>query len=276
MLSIIVSSYQPALFTALEKNIAETCGIPYELIKIDNPNLMGIFEAYNKGASAAIYDNLLFLHEDVEFRTKNWGIVLIESLKQKNAGIIGVLGSDYVPNVPFAWWDLYENNFSHYTQYEHGKLIGDYNLLEDKKVTVIDGVFMATTITVFEKFKFNEHLSGYHAYDIEFSINVAHYYQNMVTSKIKIAHFSYAVQTLDKDWMDKMIFCRQFYTVPNTQLVIKKKELYSFLKFFAYLKEFDFPKKNIIFLLLKYSKFSKIGLRGLITSYKIILKEILS
>ncbi|HBR11511.1 MAG TPA: hypothetical protein DD740_04740 [Chryseobacterium sp.] len=73
MLSIIISSYQPDYFAALEKNIAETCGIPYEIVKIDNPGVMGICEAYNKGAALAQYENLLFLHEDVEFETKDWG-----------------------------------------------------------------------------------------------------------------------------------------------------------------------------------------------------------
>lgn len=62
MLSIIISSYQPQFYSALEKNIAETIGIPYEIIKIDNPNLMGICEAYNKGASLSKYDYLLFVH----------------------------------------------------------------------------------------------------------------------------------------------------------------------------------------------------------------------
>ena len=50
MLSIIISSYQPQNFSAIEKNIAETCGILYEIIKVDNKNLMGKCAAYNIGA----------------------------------------------------------------------------------------------------------------------------------------------------------------------------------------------------------------------------------
>ena len=56
MLSIIISSYQDKFYSALEQNIAETIGIPHEIIKIDNPNLMGICEAYNKGALLSKYD----------------------------------------------------------------------------------------------------------------------------------------------------------------------------------------------------------------------------
>lgn len=42
MVSIIISSYQEKFYSALEINIAKTIGIPYEIIKIDNLNLMGI------------------------------------------------------------------------------------------------------------------------------------------------------------------------------------------------------------------------------------------
>lgn len=275
MLSIIISSYQPHYFSALEKNIAETIGIPYEIIKIDNPGKVGICEAYNSGASKANFDYLLFLHEDAEFRTVNWGKHLVNSLNQKNAGVIGVLGSDYIPNVPFAWWDLYENNFSHYTQFENNKLIGDYNLTEDKNVKIIDGVFMAVKNTVFNKFKFNEKIQGYHGYDVVFSANVAAEYQNLVTSKIKIAHFSYALNGLNKDWMDTMIRSRRLYTMPADQLTNKKKELFSFLQFYSYLKKFSYSKTETVALLIKYAEYSKIGLHGLRVAGRLIFKEIL-
>lgn len=46
MISIIISSYQSHFFSAVEINIAETCGVPYEIIKIENPGIMGICAAY--------------------------------------------------------------------------------------------------------------------------------------------------------------------------------------------------------------------------------------
>ncbi|AYO58561.1 hypothetical protein CO230_10815 [Chryseobacterium sp. 6424] len=276
MLSIIISSYQPHYFSALEKNIAETVGVPYELIKVDNPDLMSICEAYNLGAAKARFENMLFLHEDVEFRTQNWGEIVVNYLRKRNIGIIGVLGSDYVPNVPFAWWNLFENNFSHYTQYENGTLIGDYNLTENKKASVIDGVFMAVRKEVFNEFRFNDKISGFHGYDVVFSLNVVAKYQNIVISNIKIAHFSYAVNSLNREWMDTLIHSRKFYSVPRGQQINKKKEVFSFLKFYAYLKQFSYPKTKIIVYLLKYSKFSTLGFRGLLKSSKLIFKEILA
>ncbi len=274
MISIIISSYIPSYYEAIEKNIAETCGVPFEIIQIKNPNLMGICEAYNLGAKKAKYENFLFLHEDTEFSTVNWGSILIKTLQIKGCGIVGIVGSNYVPNVPFAWWDLYENNFSHYIQYDGEKLIGDYNLDEDINVNVVDGVFMAVKRSIFQEYEFNENISGYHGYDLEFSINVANSYQNIISSKIKLAHFSYAVNTLNKHWLDSMIDCRQFYSIPKNQIVDKKRELFSFLKMYEYLKKFNYKKKDVVFLLVKYSNFSKIGLNGLRRSLNILLSEL--
>ena len=110
MLSIIISSYQPTFFNALKENIGETCGIPFEVIKIENNGQMGICEAYNRGAEKAQYDNLLFLHEDVLFHTKNWGNTLINLLKKGNTGTVGLAGSNYVPYAPSTW-----NNFPIYS-----------------------------------------------------------------------------------------------------------------------------------------------------------------
>lgn len=88
MLSIIVSSYQKDNFSNFTKNISETIGIGfnYEIIAIENPGLMGICEAYNKGAKKSVYSNLLFIREDVLFTTQNWGELLMRHLEQPNCG----------------------------------------------------------------------------------------------------------------------------------------------------------------------------------------------
>ena len=54
MISIVISSYQPHFFAALEKNIVETIGVTYEIVQIYNPGTMGICEAYNKGANIIV------------------------------------------------------------------------------------------------------------------------------------------------------------------------------------------------------------------------------
>lgn len=265
MVSIIVSSYQPENFSALEKNIAETVGVPYEIIKIDNPGLMGICEAYNKGAEKAKYENLLFLHEDVIFNNFNWGKELLKLLESKENGVIGVAGCFYIPNVPFAWWELPFTEFRNITQFKDSELIKQYTLEEDKNITALDGVFLACRREVWQAFPFNENIKGFHAYDIDFSVRIADSYQNIVSSKILLSHFSEG--NMDEKWFRSLIQSRDYFKAPVSQKTNKKHEFFFYTKFQKYLEQFDFPEKEKRKLLLKYNKPKFIG-------YKTFLKNL--
>lgn len=245
MLSIIISSYQPEYFAALEKNIAETCGIPCEIIKIDNPGIMGICEAYNKGAAKAKFDNLLFLHEDVIFETKNWGNILVEYLSNKNTGIIGIGGCRYIPKCPFAWWDYSKNSFYHIDQCDaNKKLLRRYNLYKDTRVTALDGVFLACRKNVYKEFKFDENLKGFHGYDLNFSTRIAEKYDNYISHKILIKHFS--VGNPNVDWLMALIENRMTFKAPSFQKTDKKLEALYFKQFLEYLKRFNIPMRKAL------------------------------
>ncbi|MCG7281481.1 glycosyltransferase family protein [Chryseobacterium taklimakanense] len=250
MISVVISSYQPKYFTALEKNIAETVGIPYEIIKIDNPGLMGICEAYNKGALQAAYPFLLFLHEDVEFVTTDWGKILVEVLSTQNIGVVGLAGSNYVPNVPSPFWAITENNFLHIIQLNGQESVHTFELIEDKAVFSLDGVFLGVTKLVFEEFKFSKSLHGFHGYDLDFSIRVASKYINLVTSKISAKHFS--TGNANKEWLENVILARNFYKIPSSQKTIVKNEIKAYDDFLNYLIKFKFSKSRIVFLAIKY------------------------
>ena len=62
MLSIIVSSYKEDDFNQFSKNVKETIGddFQYEIIQQWNPGIIGICEAYNKGAEKSKYENFTF------------------------------------------------------------------------------------------------------------------------------------------------------------------------------------------------------------------------
>lgn len=81
MISIIISSHNQLYFDQLSKNIESSIGVPYELIQIWNPGTYSINEAYQKGLEQSQYDNLLYIHEDIEFLDQNWGIELLNFLK---------------------------------------------------------------------------------------------------------------------------------------------------------------------------------------------------
>lgn len=253
MISIIISSYQPKFYDALEKNIEETIGIPYEIIKIENPGIMGICEAYNKGAEKAKFDYLLFLHEDVEFVTQDWGQKLISHLQQEQTGCIGVAGSTYLPNVPFAWWDNFEDTLCNIIQCNKGVVLRDYTLDKKTLATTLDGVFIACRRDVFNAFKFSRHINGFHAYDLDFSARVGSKYNNFVINDIKLKHFSEGNPNVS--WWEEIISARKLYHKPNNQKINKKKELIYYLLFKKRLTKFNTPNKRKLLLAFNNPKF---------------------
>lgn len=256
MLSIIISSYNLEYFSALKKNIAETCGTVYEIIKINNPGLMGICDAYNKGAQLAKYDNFLFLHEDVQFKTTNWGNTLISYLKQENIGCIGVAGSTYIPNTPVGWWFSKSTDFRSLFQDN----IDFRTINEDKNAILIDGVFIAIQKQKYLKFKFNGDLKGFHAYDIDFSQRVSQKYQNLITSKILINHYS--IGKPDLNWFFDIIKSRK--NKPVTKKIDYYLENLAFIEFCKILKNTSFPRYKKVYLFFQYLSPKYLGKRKVI------------
>lgn len=245
MLSIIISSYKPKYFNALEKNIETTIGnIPYEIIKIDNPGKMGICQAYNQGAEKANYDFFLFLHEDLEFKTQNWGKTLTSSLEHPNIGCISVAGSNYIPNAPVGWWFSKSADFRYLLQNN----IDHKTINEDKNVLLVDGVFIAIQKQKYLEFKFNDNLKGFHAYDVDFSQRVSQKYQNLITSKILINHFSTGKP--DSNWFFDIIKTRE--NKPATKRIDYYLENVAFVEFCKTLKSFPIPVYKKVYLFFQF------------------------
>lgn len=257
MISIIISSYLPHYFSALQKNIAETIGAPYEIIKIDNPGLMGICEAYNKGANRAQYDLLLFIHEDILFQTQNWGEKLISHLNESKTGIIGVAGSSYVPSAPSSWTVSEKYNFANILQgsKENTDSFHIHTTHQNRnKVFAVDGVFIAINKENYLNFKFNEKLlKGFHGYDLDFSLRVSKKLQNYVVDDILIEHFS--AGNLNKEWMDNNILVKQNIGSDFQKEIDSETETKVFLGFlYNYYKYYPVNIKNILDTLRFYPK----------------------
>lgn len=191
MLSIIISSYKPNYFSALEKNIAETIGIPYEIIKIDNPGIMGICEAYNRGAEKAKFENLLFLHEDVKFESEDWGLILLNKYFQlPNVGILGLAGDKVKFHLPYGFSSGLMDSGYMFVKHKEGDkkhfLFPDAPL----KVKPMDGVFLAMKKNIWETLKFDETLKGFHFYDLDITLRASEHYQNYLVHDIEFFHFS--------------------------------------------------------------------------------------
>lgn len=248
MLSIIISSYQPKYFSALEKNIAETIGVPYEIIKIDNPGIMGICEAYNKGANKATYNYLLFLHEDVLFHTKNWGKNLQKHLQNKETGIIGLAGSFYVPETP-SGWHVGDSKYNFMYILQNNKQKNNPHLLDTiankkQKVFAIDGVFLAMRKEVYQQFFFDKNLKGFHAYDTDISLRIAKNFENYIIPDILLEHFSEG--SADRDWFEANIIVRKKIGSEFPQNYDAELEYKTFVHFLeTYFKYHKIERKSI-------------------------------
>lgn len=270
MLSIIVSSYQPEYFNQFSSNVKDTIGedFLYEIIQIWNPGLMGICEAYNKGAAQAKYENLLFVHEDVIFETKNWGKILLESLNLDDLGVLGIAGSNYYGYVPSGCWNpiyvvniiqMYEEKYVLYDKVNFNNSV--------EKVKVIDGVFLACKKTIFEEFKFNQSINNFHGYDLIFTLEISKKYQNYVTSQILLKHNSFG--KIEKNWIDSVIKVRDLVGFEKTNKYNKDVEMKNYYKLIHLLDLYEPNYFKKVYTILRYCN---INVLGLINVFKILYR----
>lgn len=271
MISIIICSVNESNYKKLKLNIVRTIGeVKYEIIKIENQKKKwNITKAYNYGYKKAIYDNLLFIHEDVKFVNNNWGTIFIQELNKDNIGLLGVAGATYKSCFPSAFWHLPKeklivNIIQHYNNKpkKHIKQ-GDFNCNEIK---VIDGVFIGLKKS--STIKFNESIKGFHCYDLGISIDILNKGSKIkVTDKILIEHFS--IGTTDKTFIKNYILFHEQYKqlIKNNILTQKALDNYAFDKFLKICLENRFFSFNLLlksilqsFLTPLNKKFLKMGL----------------
>lgn len=197
MLSIVIASKNSSDLERCKASIAETIGVPYEIIVTENSEgKIPLTKVYNDGAQKAKYETLLFVHEDAEFKKKEWGKKIIETFRRKDIGLIGVVGSVYFPENG-AW-------ASPGVPFLRGRMIHPSRNIEidqidlfseemgDFEVVAIDGVFMATRKEIVEEIPFDEQtFNGFHFYDADFSLRVAQRYKVIVTTDILLKHYSH-------------------------------------------------------------------------------------
>jgi hypothetical protein len=197
MISIIVCSRNSIILADFKTNIKETIGVDFEIIHIDNSkNLFSICSAYNRGVLRAKFPYLCFVHEDVYFRSNNWGREIIEHLQIANVGIVGLAGRDLLTRVPATWSS--RMNAINLIQSDKTKNKGSkikYSPIGYDKprrsVIMLDGVFMCMKRELLNEIEFDERISGFHGYDFDISIqSVLSGKDNYVIYNILIEHFS--------------------------------------------------------------------------------------
>jgi hypothetical protein len=288
MISIIICSKNSSLAEMLAKNIAVTIGVPYEIIAIDNSiHNNSICSIYNKGGSRAKYPLLCFIHEDVLFRTIDWGINLCNHFKNESIGVIGVAGSDSFSKVPSTWSNAFISKEVNIIQHQNKNLKATTHLHfthNDKKeikkqVIAIDGVFIAVRKSVFDKNKFDEALlHGFHGYDIDYSLQaIAKGYTNYVAFDILLEHFSQG--SLSKPWLEStyLIAKKWKHTLPLSTHQLKHKQWVqyhwqSLHILIQHLFNFNYPAGKIYFYCLKYSFTKYFSVRKFISMNKFFIQ----
>jgi hypothetical protein len=240
MLSIIICSRTPTLNPTLIQNIKNTIGCEYEWVVIDNAeNQYSIFEAYNLGIERSKGSLLCFVHDDILFDTKNWGLILFERFNQNpKLGLLGAAGAKSKTKMPSGWWDCPDQDAVLYLK-QHRKN-ASIDLREKgfeknriQKVVVIDGFFMVARKD--KRFRFQEAIKGFHGYDLNISFEYIKLgYEINVSNLILIEHFS--LGTLDKNWYRTSIQVHKLYSNMLPLEIGSKTKKYEFLNGVKFIK----------------------------------------
>ena len=257
MISVIICSINPQLLTEVKQNIAETIGVPFEVIAIDNRNTTaGICEVYNRGVAQARFELLCFMHEDIIIQTKSWGTIVSDLLKiETGIGLIGVAGSYYKPLIPSSWNGTSKETECIYImqgskQQGPGEfLLHNTNPLGKNQVEVasVDGVWLCTTKAIALANAFDaDTLKGFHCYDIDFSLSVGRSHKVIVTYEILLAHLSDG--NFDRTWLIETLKLhdkwKAYLPVLRGELSMQKRnyiEKYTFRHLLRLFKDCNLP-----------------------------------
>lgn len=198
MISCIICSRKEKISPKLVENLNSTIGCDFETIVIDNSkNKYSIFSAYNEGILRAQGDVLCFMHEDVCFHSNNWGQLVFNVLNDDSIGILGIIGSQFLPNVVSSWWICGSTKGQLIQGYKDKK--GRYiSSLEGEKVdkitdlVIIDGFWFCMTKAFAKEIYFDDRLfNSFHAYDMDICMQTLKYGKRVVVApNILIEHFS--------------------------------------------------------------------------------------
>ena len=206
MISIIICSRTASISDELTQNIDQTIGIPYELVIIDNSdNLYSIFSAYNEGVKRSKYEVLCFMHDDIIFKTKDWGMKVMNRFNSPKLGAIGVAGSPYYAILPGAWWSGNYISYSLYGEKEYAYQPKQDNALP---VVVLDGLWFCVRKSLFSKIRFDDTIyNGFHYYDMDISLQIQQTgYKLLSVYDISIQHSSGKLDTI---WLNNALLLQK-------------------------------------------------------------------
>jgi GT2 family glycosyltransferase len=206
MISIIICSRTAYISDALIQNIDKTIGTPYELVIIDNSNnFYSIFSAYNEGVKRSKYEILCFMHDDISFKSNNWGQSVLNRFSASKLGAIGVAGSPYYAILPGAWWS---GGYISQSIYGEKELAYQTKIDNTLPVVVLDGLWFCVRKSLFSMIRFDDTtFNGFHYYDIDISLQIQQKgYTLLSVYDILIQHSS---GKLDTTWLSNALLMQK-------------------------------------------------------------------
>ncbi|WP_192350917.1 glycosyltransferase [Algoriphagus sp. Y33] len=293
MISIIICSANKPYLDAVKESIAKTIGCEYEILSYENAKgEHGICEIYNQGAAEARYDIVCFMHEDIEYKTQDWGKIVLRTFSENpSLGLLGVAGGDYKSLAPSSWFNFeapavfpgnkYVNLIQGFKSVHKEPVLEFCNPKDQKlaEVACVDGLWMCTKKSISTTLKFDEMLlKGFHGYDIDYSIAVGQKYTVGVTFDVLIHHLSEG--KFEDLWLLEILKVHKKWSriLPINKVGLDKKEVIRLEKrlfklFMVRLCEKGWSKKRMIDILWAARK-SKIMSLSLFSSLLLFVAKV--
>lgn len=183
-----------------------------EYFFVENDGSQSLPSLYNEYMNKSSNDVVVFIHDDLEFETRNLTPKILKLFdRNPEYGIIGLAGTDNL--LSGQWWEDKEsmqgqvghiNGNKRYVSKYSGSFGDDL-----KEVVVIDGLFIMVHKNRIKE-QFDTQFEGFHFYDLP--ICLLNYLKGVkigVTTKIKLYHKS--IGMTDKKWVKNKLFFEALY-----------------------------------------------------------------
>ena len=90
-----------------DQHIRDTIGAKHRIFRTANENQFSLSTVYNTAMNSIYGDEnaiYVFCHNDITFKTPNWGRRLLAHFNHSEYGILGIAGTTFIPEGG-RWWD---------------------------------------------------------------------------------------------------------------------------------------------------------------------------
>ena len=198
-LSVVICSSDARQYAAAAASYKRALeGWPHEMLRIDDASSLA--EGYNRGASAATGEVLIFSHDDVEILAPDFGVRLARRLDE--CDVLGVAGATRAtgPAWSFAGWPYLHGSVIYPEGTGYRVSVYSRTAPLARGLRVMDGVFLAMRREVALGIGWDARTcDGFHGYDIDFTLRAAQAGLRLAAATdLGVVHRSYG--SFDERW----------------------------------------------------------------------------